>query len=478
MPNFIRYLLIVCLLSAPACLFAQTPDSSRLDKLLSFPDRLFASLGKKAGSAQAKLDRQTDRYLSKMQRREEKLRRRLYRKDTAAAKALFPDVEGQYAKLKTMSGKVGALSSTYSGHLDSLATSLKFLQGKDLTSVSPELQKTLAQYKDLQEKLNASEQIKKQIQRREAQLKEQFGKLGMIKDLKSYQKQAYYYKAQIQEYKQAFEDPSKLEQKLLEVLNKLPQFRDFFRRNSLLGNLFNLPGSGASGNVASLAGLQTRAAVSQSITNRFGSSAQVTDQLRNNLQAAQGQLSSLKNKLLSMGQGSYGSAGEGDLPSFKPNSQKTKSLLQRLEWGANMQSQKARYYFPTTSDIGLSLGYKLNDQSSVGIGLSYKVGWGRNWGNIHITHQGIGLRSYVDYKIKGAFYLSGGYEQNYRSAFKTIDQLKDYSAWQKSGLIGVSKRYQVSKKLKGNMKLLWDFLSYQQVPRTQALLFRIEYSLK
>jgi len=45
-------------------------------------------------------------------------------------------------------------------------------------------------------------------------------------------------------------------------------------------------------------------------------------------------------------------------------------------------------------------------------------------------------------------------------------------------LIGLSKKYSVIKKLEGEMKLLWDFLSYQQVPRTQAILFRIGYALK
>jgi len=52
--------------------------------------------------------------------------------------------------------------------------------------------------------------------------------------------------------------------------------------------------------------------------------------------------------------------------------------------------------------------------------------------HIHVTHQGIGLRSFLDYKIKGSFYVSGGYELNYRSAFKDIDALKDRSAWQKA----------------------------------------------
>jgi len=42
-------------------------------------------------------------------------------------------------------------------------------------------------------------------------------------------------------------------------------------------------------------------------------------------------------------------------------------------------------------------------------------------------------------------------------------------------LIGVTKQYRISSKLKGNVQLLWDFLSYQQVPRTQPLLFRVGY---
>ena len=90
----------------------------------------------------------------------------------------------------------------------------------------------------------------------------------------------------------------------------------------------------------------------------------------------------------------------------------------------------------------------------------------------------MGLRSYINWKLKASFYLSGGYEQNYQSLIKGIEQLKNHTAWQKSGLVGISKTYQVTKKFKGEMKILWDFLSYQQVPRTQPIIFRIGYSIK
>jgi hypothetical protein len=488
MSILLNKIVLLCLLLAVRC-YGYSQESSSIDKVIASPDKFFSALDRKTSFIEEKLDKQTDRYLNKLARQENKLKKKLYRKDSALAKELFDGVDQRYAQLKSTSGNVRKYASKYSGHLDSLSTALSFLKNSDLTknssltnlSNTPSLQKSLDQYKELQSKLNASDQIRKQLLEREQMLKEQFQKLGMVRELKKFRKEVYYYQAQVREYKQAFEDPSKLEAKLIEVVMKLPAFKNFFAHNSMLGRLFALPGSSSnnSSSTASIQGLQTRAMVNQSLVDRFGSGPNVTQQLQQSVGSAQGQLNQLKSKVSSLKQGSYGSMAEGeDIPGFKPNNQKTKSLLKRIEYGGDVQSQKARYFFPVTSDIALSLGYKINDKSSIGVGASYKIGWGSNWNNLNITHQGVGLRSYVDLKIKGSFYVSGGYEQNYRAMINSIDQLRDYSAWQSSGLIGLSKKYQISKKMKGEMKLLWDFMSYQQVPRTQAVLFRVGYSLK
>lgn len=107
------------------------------------------------------------------------------------------------------------------------------------------------------------------------------------------------------------------------------------------------------------------------------------------------------------------------------------------------------------------------------------MGLGKDIRHVHVTHQGVGLRSFLDLKLKGSFWASGGYETNYRSEFRSIDVLKDFNAWQQSGLIGLSKVISLKTKFFKNTKvqLLWDFLSYQQVPRTQPILFRIGYAL-
>lgn len=476
MNSFIKFGFVWLCTSISFNSFAQ--DSSRLGKAIALPNKLFAVLDRKAERVESKLDKQTDKYLSKMQRQEKKLRRKIWKKDSLLAKQLFDGANGKYNELKQLkTGVVSKTSSVYSGHLDSLTTALNFLKNQKFND-NPALQKSLGQYQELQSKMNATDNVKKYITQRRELLKQQFEKLGMLKQLKQYRKQVYYYQQQVKQYKETFEDPNKIEARLMELVMKLPQFKSFFAKNSLLGSLFPLPdGDGGSG-LASMQGLQTRALISQSISDRFGNGASVAQMLQQNISSAQGQLGQLKNKLNSYNSGSYGNTGEGDIPGFKANAQKTKSFLQRLEYGGNIQSQRARYFFPVTSDIALSLGYKINNKSSIGIGAAYKLGWGNNWNNIKLSHQGVGLRSYLDWKIKGSLYVSGGYEQNYMNMINSINQLQNYSAWQTSGLIGLSKKYSISKKMKGEMKLLWDFMSYQQIPRSQPILFRVGYSLK
>lgn len=472
-----RYLLFTVFILLASSLEAQEPAGA--DTLMAVPGKVFASLDRKTAFVNAKLDRQTAKYLARLQKQENKLRKKLWKKDSTLAKQLFEGVEDNYQKLSKAPEHIGKYAAVYSGHLDSLTTSLNFLKNNSLVNNLP-LENTLSRYKALQGKLNQADQIKKYISERQRLLKEQLQSLGMIKELKEFQKQAYYYSAQIKAYKEAFEDPSRLEQKLLETVLQVPQFKDFFQKNSQLGALFSLPGGSSAASPVSLAGLQTRASVSQALVDRFGSGPNVTQMLRGNMQAAQGQLSQLKAKAASFTSGSYGnSSSDIEMPEgFIPNNQKTKSFWGRLQYSADVQTARGSSYFPVTSDIGLSLGYKLSEKNSLGIGASYKLGWGKSWDNIKITHQGLGLRSYLDLKLKGSLYVSGGYEQNYRSEIHTIQQLKDYSAWQSSGLIGLSKKYKLKGRVKGEVKLLWDFLSYQQVPRTQAVLFRVGWSLK
>jgi hypothetical protein len=249
-------------------------------------------------------------------------------------------------------------------------------------------------------------------------------------------------------------------------------------RNSFLASLFAAPpgGSGAGALPVNLGNLQTRSQVQSLIQQQIsvgGPSAQAAVQQQ--MQAAQGQLQSLQQQASRFT--AAGSTSDMDLPpGFQPNTQKTKTFLKRLEYGANVQFARAAYDFPATANLGLTLGYKINDKSTIGAGLAYAAGMGTDWSHIQFSNQSIGLRSYMDWKIKKSYYVIGGYEENYMTSFSSIADLRNRSAWQPSALIGLERKYKISSKLQGNVQLLYDALYAREVPRGQAIKIRVGYN--
>jgi hypothetical protein len=451
-------------------IYGQTSKSDSLQ--LTIPEKILDGLNKSSSDIQSRLDATAKAYLRRIRHHEKKLKKILWKRDSVSAKELFATFfEIPEAK------QPAAIQNCYSAKLDSLSTALRFIHSYNTVLVNNVLLKaTRNELNDLQTKLEAVEDIKQYLTERENILRTVFQQCGLLKKIRSFQKQVYYYKAEIQSIKTVLENPQNLQRKLIEQVMKHPAFSRFFDSHSQLATLFHLSGSSLYNTGTNvLQGLQTRNDFNQQINHRFGSGADVSDALQQNIASAQQQIDRLKEKLpLS----SISDNSNYTTPQFRPNLQKTKTFLSRIEYGANVQSQKARFFFPVTTDIGLFLGYKLNDRSALGFGASYKIGWGRSWDQIAITHQGVGLRSYIDWKIKSSIYLSGGFEQNYRNGFYSLSQLEKFKDWQQSGLIGLSKKYQLSKKIKGDIKFLWDFLSYQQLPKTQTFLFRFGYSLK
>jgi hypothetical protein len=302
---------------------------------------------------------------------------------------------------------------------------------------------------------------------------------GVISSFNEYKETAYYYRAQVQSYKDMLNDPSRLEATALTVLDKVPAFQQFLSRNSFLAGLFAAPpggGSAAGALPVNLGNLQTRSQVQGLIQQQIasgGPSAQAAVQQQ--MQAAQGQLSGLQQQASRCT--SSGSSSDMDLPpGFQPNTQKTKTFLKRLEYGVNVQFARSAYDFPATANLGLTLGYKINDKSTIGAGLAYTAGMGTGWDHIQFSNQALGLRSYMDWKIKKSYYVIGGYEENYMTAFSGIADLRDRNAWQPSALIGLERKYKISSKLQGNVQVLYDALYAREVPRGQAIRVRVGYN--
>ena len=383
---------------------------------------------------------------------------------------------------KYRQGKAAAANyrSRYNEYTDKLATSVKYLEDQKDKLEKKYVQPVL-QVKDKIAKLDSQEVNTQAVEqfikeRKKLLIEEGMKYIGRSKYLTKINKESYYYIETLRNYKELFHDKEKAEKTALAILNKIPAFQQFMKNNSVLASLFRMP-DGYGTAQASTAGLQTRASMNALIQTRLaagGPNAQA--QLHQNLDQAKAQLSQLKDKIIKAG----GNNSDTDIPNFKPNTQKTKTFWQRIEYGSDFQFAKNNTLMPTTADIALNIGYKLNDKSIIGLGGSYKMGLGSGIQHLSITHQGIGLRSFIDWKLKKQFYISGGFEMNHNAAFKNIEQLKNFSEWQQAGLVGLTKKIKIKTKwTKGTrLQLLYDVLARQHVPVSQPVLFRIGYSFK
>lgn len=454
--------------------------------------KLVGKLDDKYKGLQKNINATTTIALKKFQKKEARLKKKLQSLDSTKAKELFGQSEQFYKglqnKLTTTNNKLTRLSHYFPG-LDSLQTATKFLQqaGSSLNNFSPDklnqLNQLSSSLNSVQGSMQSATEINQLLNQRQQQLQSALQQFGLSKELLGMNKQVYYYQQQLNEYKATLNDEQKLEQKVMSLVRELPVFKDFMAKNSILAQLFRVPDNN-SGSITgqAIAGLQTRSSIMQQLQNVMGAGnngVSGANILQQQAQLAQGQMSQLKDKINSLGGGS----GDMTMPEFKPNNQKTKSFLKRIEYGFNIQSQKTNSLLPTISDIAITAGYKLNDKSVIGIGGSYKLGWGDGFNHISLSNQGIGLRSYMDIKLKGGIWITGGYEQNWLpqlattlNALNVIDKSGWGIGWQESGLIGLTKKYKIGKKT-NNMQLLWDFLSYRQMPRTSELKFRVGYKL-
>ena len=490
-----RIFIVACIISCvSAAALAQTDTTvNQRHSITDVSSKAISGLQKQYGNLQARLSKQSAKLLSRMQSRENKLRRKLARTDTTKAQQVFTDdVQQQYASLQTkLADTTSALKrfplKEYVPGLDSMQTSLNFLlKNKNLpTDKLQQLQELSTKLKGLEGQLQKANDIQSFVREREADLRNQLLNTGLGKQLTGINKQVYYYQAQLSQYKEMLNNKEKLKEKILETVRSLPAFQKFWQKNSYLAALFPMPAN--LGTPQALAGLQTRASIQNLVAQRVGTGggAGVNPQqyFQGQVDAAQGELSKLKDKLSQLGTNSGSS--DMTMPDFKPNEQKAKSFLKRLEYGFNIQNESSHYYLPVMSDFALTIGYKMSDTKRFGFGASYKMGWGSSLKNIHLSSQGIGLRSYVDIKSpiksKGIFFsglwVSGGFEYNYLSTFRNLQELKNnIDIWQRSALFGLSKKYKIGKKKEGNMQLLYDFLHNRETPPSQAIKFRIGYT--
>jgi len=473
---------ILILLSVLLCynrLYAQT--DSALESLQQIPTKYIFVIDKKVDKYSKRITSKTEKTLIKLARWEGKIKLVLEKGNPQIAKNLFGNrqLTFEYMLEKFRSGESIAkqCDAQYDTYKDKLVVNLKYLDSEKVNlnkKILKPLAETKAKVDSLSKQINDNDALQQLIKERKKQLWDAtFQIIKKNKYLNKINKETWYYIETMRNYKSTFNDPDKIETTVKNVLNKVPEFNKFVKQNSELASIFGLKGSSSGGynQQQVISGLQTRYQVQNVVMKSLVKNASVQQAVQQGLQQGKDELNALKSEMIKKGF----KGNEFEMPDFKPNMQKTKTFWQRIEYGADIQFAKNSNLIPVTSDISFSVGYKIDDRRIAGIGVNYKLGIG-SIDNIKFSNQGVGFRSYLDWKIKKQIFISGGFEINYNSILD--NDIKFLNPWQQSALLGVTKKIAAKGKWfkATRLQLLLDLLSKQHTPNSQLILFRVGYN--
>lgn len=481
-------------LSTPSGAYQDTsfPDAAILRQL---PGGYLHKVTSKTRRFNRQITKHTARALHRLHRQEEKLHGKLFPTDSFSTPKLLdlapPDLPdsllylGKMIKQKTDQAAGMVTGEKFIPYLDTLENMLHFLdryKDKLLTVNEPSLHRhlqrlpgALRNLQALKGKLGQLDDIQQYLSRQQKALNRSLGAYSQA--FNSYrgkfEKEVSSYRGQIANYKELWQHPKRAEAKALQIFNQLPAFDSFMKEHSRLASLFVLPTPG--NNAHPLAHLQTRAMIAKEIQQSLqGMDDYGTRQIQQRMTEAKQQLEQLKSQL-------PGNGATAESPGFTSKNKKNKTLLQRLEYGVNIQFENAGGYLPTISNLAGQIAYKFSDKGTAGLGAAFKLGWGSDIRKINLTPQGFGLRSFLDYRLRNSLYITGGYEFNFYRNIPEIPSL--ISTGTRSALLGIERKYELSSpfrgkkgSVKGNMMLLFNFLYKKQIPNAQPVIFRIGYN--
>ncbi|HRG24644.1 MAG TPA: hypothetical protein PLL23_09630, partial [Chitinophagaceae bacterium] len=182
-----RLIFILLFVSSISTVSAQDSDSNSTLISKKYLDVVNAT----ASNLNKKLDRKTQKALRQFKKTEARLKTKLTAKDSTAAASIFADTELQYKELEK---RLNGSGNKYIAEIDSLTTSLKFLQAnpqllKEAEVVKAKLQDATRSLEALKAGFSNAETVKKFLKERRQFLKDQLSKFGFARELKRINKQ-------------------------------------------------------------------------------------------------------------------------------------------------------------------------------------------------------------------------------------------------------------------------------------------------
>jgi hypothetical protein len=387
-----------------------------------------------------------DRFARKCERRTKKVTRRFKRFERKLMKSLTCDQP-----------KTGTPTDLLSGN-EPLLDSLRLVEGFRQYVAAPAAHNpstVTASIDRAQQQLDIGRRTKEELMQRKEYWKAQAAvhpQCGRL--VGKMEKERYYYTAQINEYRKVLRDPSLLDGWLTDAIRKDSRFNDY---------LAVLPAK-----PQDPAKMQPRQFVQQMMRNQANSiDAEPTQLIQETKKKGSNLLGELSEKATSIGV----LDNAAQVPLFTPNPYKTKSFRERIDVGFDLQFDSRTRFYPASGVAGAQVSFNFDPKLSVGLSANYRFGMGEIK-HVRFSHAGAGYGIFANYKVWKGLGLQAGYEHNWRAETEMNETLYA-TGWYSSALAGLTWEYDIKKRLKGSIGVLYDFLYKKHSPQSNAVLWRM-----
>lgn len=488
--------LLLIILITPHCHFGQDVEYLSADSihktLADKPCSKFSlKVAKKCDKLATKVRRSTDSYLSKFEDAEDQILQAVCIVNERHAETLM---QNSLHSLRRMENQLkyesGEPLTNYCAELDSITIATQYL--KESVAIHSQvdseagneschcvgLEELKASQTKLKQELKRAELIHTYIKERTAYLNKLGAEYPGLKSmLPSLEKINHYLGAQTSEYLSLFADRSRAEKSLFRLLNQTPGFSGFANINSQFASL-NVPtttiGAGQTTDSAMSEFKQAAAAKGMELeelldpSTFFKKELNKADNSHKELHKFLGDTTALRTELAPIYDSLPPKKPDASGKVWQPNPLKTKRFVDRIATGFNLQASPRTTFFPTSGILSAHASYQLSTTTNIGIGLTYIGGFTRlslsdDRMNIRFGTNGIGLRSFLDWNIKGKLFLQTNYELNHRQELNDRQYSmplfhEGLNPLTPSLLAGIKLKKPSSKRNQSTVEILYDFM--------------------
>jgi len=421
-----------------------------------------------------RIERQQKHLLTKLKRKEAKLAKQLQKTDSAAyaqyqqqTAALSYDSISKLQQNKETLAKAGSKANKA---IDSLRKVQRFLQtsGGNTGAINTDLS-------GLQSQLNYQQYIGSLIDQRSQSLKS-LGRqtAANIPALKGIEKEVFYGKSKMNEWKKVADEPSKAEEMALEYLQGTKDFS--FAAAAKEGGMHSAAGEADLEKM----GFQTKRQLGEQLQQQFGGNLaglqekmgsqvsdfqQQTQGIGKEIKQTQQQLKTAKADLTQTKQSITG-LKNSNKPSFKVNPMRGFPFWKRIEKGYTFNTSRATPdgRTPALLELAGTVAFRHTPKLKYGVGLATTIGLGQDWSHIRFSWEGIGGRSFLSYELLYGISAYGGYERFFKqtaNARQTDNNQQNYNQhntanYSEAALLGLSKSYKINSRWNGAIQVLYD----------------------